>query len=104
MGSSASKATTSSAKTAARHFPSASGIQERAAMAATSKAANAATKAAAATATTTRSPKQEYLDEQRRLEEELARYDEQLQKSGKLSTLSTTITYHYHCHYHLQQQ
>lgn len=30
------------------------------------------------------SPKQDYLEQQRRLEEEIARYDEEIKKSGKL--------------------
>ncbi|KAF9365144.1 hypothetical protein BGX34_011200 [Mortierella sp. NVP85] len=82
MGSSTSKAT-SSAKSAARHFPSASAIQEKAAIsaAAASKAARVSKGAAAAES----SPRQDYLKEQKRLEEELAKYDEELQQSGKQS-------------------
>ncbi|KAF9175711.1 hypothetical protein BGX21_000564 [Mortierella sp. AD011] len=81
MGSSASKAT-SGAKSAARHFPSANVIHERAANAAA--AATAASKTTASkTAAASSSPKQDYLEEQKRLEEELSRYDEQLKKSGK---------------------
>ena len=96
MGSSTSKAT-SSAKSAARHFPSANAIQEKAAIsaAAASKAARVSKAAAAAES----SPKQDYLKEQKRLEEELAKYDEELQQSGKQSTsfspalvFSTTFT------------
>ncbi|KAF9205459.1 hypothetical protein BGZ49_003988 [Haplosporangium sp. Z 27] len=78
MGSSASKAT-SGAKTAARHFPSANVIHERAA-----NATSAAAKATASKSVAASSPKQDYLEEQKRLEEELSRYDEQLKKSGKL--------------------
>ncbi|KAF9958552.1 hypothetical protein BGZ70_009163 [Mortierella alpina] len=85
MGSSASKASNAApiAKAATRHFPSANVIHERA-----SKAAAGATKAASAReggrVATTNSPKQDYLDQQKRLEEELARYDKELRKSGKL--------------------
>ncbi|KAF9115512.1 hypothetical protein BGX27_007527 [Mortierella sp. AM989] len=75
MGSSASKAT-SGVKTAARHFPSASTIQE--------KAANATKASTTKAAATSSSPKQDYLEEQKRLEEELSRYDEQLSNAGKL--------------------
>ncbi|KAI1315813.1 hypothetical protein EDD11_000308 [Mortierella claussenii] len=94
MGNSASKAT-SNAKTATRHFPSAANvIQERATNATAMAAAAAAAATTTAAATTSRttatankissSPKQDYLNDQKRLEEELARYDEQLKKSGKL--------------------
>ncbi|KAF9351786.1 hypothetical protein BGX26_010256 [Mortierella sp. AD094] len=80
MGSSASKAT-SGAKTAARHFPSANVIHERAANATAAAATKATTSKTAAASS---SPKQDYLEEQKRLEEELSRYDEQLRKAGKL--------------------
>ncbi|KAF8941338.1 hypothetical protein EDD21DRAFT_414646 [Dissophora ornata] len=82
MGSSASKAT-SSAKSAARHFPSANVIQERATNAAAS-ATTTSGKTSATRAAATSSPKQDYLEDQKRLEEELAKYDEQLKQSGKL--------------------
>ncbi|KAG0066058.1 hypothetical protein BGZ89_007668 [Linnemannia elongata] len=94
MGNSASKSN-ATAKSAARHFPSAkSAMQEKAAAAAA--AAAAATKMNATAASTafkergtggvggSSSPKQDYLEQQRRLEEEIARYDEEIKKSGKL--------------------
>ncbi|KAG0208871.1 hypothetical protein BGX28_000270 [Mortierella sp. GBA30] len=87
MGSSTSKAT--GAKAAARHFPSANVIHERA------KAAGGAATAASARAggpgVTTNSPKQDYLDQQKRLEEELAKYDEELKKYGKLDGESRPV-------------
>ena len=89
MGSSASKAT-SSAKSAARHFPSANVIQERATNAAVS-ATTTSGKTSAARAAATSSPKQDYLENQKRLEEELAKYDEQLKKSGKLGMIRFNI-------------
>ncbi|KAF9146035.1 hypothetical protein BGX30_005131 [Mortierella sp. GBA39] len=94
MGNSASKSN-ASAKSAARHFPSAkSAMQEKAAAAAA--AAAASTKMNATAASTAfkaagaggvgggSSPKQDYLEQQRRLEQEIARYDEEIKKSGKL--------------------
>ncbi|KAF9431354.1 hypothetical protein BGZ76_000423 [Entomortierella beljakovae] len=84
MGSSASKAT-SGAKTAARHFPSATAIHEKTANSALkSSFKKVTTEGAGAAAAVTSSPKEDYLKEQKRLEEELARYDEELKKSGKL--------------------
>ncbi|KAG0006730.1 hypothetical protein BGZ65_004582 [Modicella reniformis] len=71
MGSSTSKAA-SGARSAARHFPSANAIQERAANAAATAAAKSSN---VSRVTATSSPRQDYLKEQRRLEEELARYD-----------------------------
>ncbi|KAF9187171.1 hypothetical protein BGZ51_001495 [Haplosporangium sp. Z 767] len=84
MGNSASKAgnAASGAKSAARHFPSANVIQERATANAT---ATAAASRVSASKATTSSPKQDYLEQQRRLEEDVARYDQQLAKSGKLA-------------------
>ncbi|KAF9127330.1 hypothetical protein BGW39_005950 [Mortierella sp. 14UC] len=94
MGNSASKssAVSSGAKTAARHFPSArSAMQEKAAAAAAASVAkmnataeSRAAKASAAGAATTSSPRQDYLEQQRRLEEEIARYDQEIKASGKL--------------------
>ena len=94
MGNSASKSN-ASAKSAARHFPSAkSAMQEKAAAAAAAAAASTKMNAIA-TSTASKvagaggvsggsSPKQDYLEQQRRLEEEIARYDEEIKKSGKL--------------------
>ncbi|KAG0304247.1 hypothetical protein BGZ98_005759 [Dissophora globulifera] len=76
MGSSASKAT-STAKSAARHFPKANVMQER--------AANPTGKVGASRVEATTSPKQDYLEDQRRLEEEVARYEEQISQSSKLA-------------------
>ncbi|KAG0258799.1 hypothetical protein BGZ95_004872 [Linnemannia exigua] len=91
MGNSASKsnAVSSGAKSAARHFPSAkSALQEKAAAAAASVAKMNATAASGVARTgagaTTSSPKQDYLEQQRRLEEEIARYDQEIKASGKL--------------------
>ncbi|KAF9905439.1 hypothetical protein EC991_001667 [Linnemannia zychae] len=94
MGNTASKsnAVSSGAKSAARHFPSAkSAMQDKAAAAAAASVAKAnaiaesgATRTAASGATTTSSPKQDYLEQQRRLEEEIARYDQEIKASGKL--------------------
>ncbi|KAG0265410.1 hypothetical protein BG011_004795 [Mortierella polycephala] len=82
MGNSASKANSaaSGAKSAARHFPSTNVVQERAAAKAAATAAASRVGASKATAS---SPKQDYLEQQRRLEEEVARYDQELAKSGK---------------------
>ncbi|KAG0089410.1 hypothetical protein BGZ93_009873 [Podila epicladia] len=93
MGSSASKSAASGAKSAARHFPSAANIaaQERAAAAAAT-AARAAREGAAGGVggdfekkerkeKLTSSPKLDYLAEQRKLEEQIAKYDEAIQKS-----------------------
>ncbi|KAF9950072.1 hypothetical protein BGZ72_008182 [Mortierella alpina] len=83
MGSSASKVSSAApaAKAATRHFPSANVIHERATKAAAGAAASAREGGRVATVN---SPKQDYLDQQKRLEEELARYDQELRKSGKL--------------------
>jgi endonuclease/exonuclease/phosphatase (EEP) superfamily protein YafD len=85
MGNSSSKTAASGAKSAARHFPSAASIQERtgSAAAATALHANATAKANAVHPTTS-SPKQDYLAQQRQLEEEIARYDQELSKSDRL--------------------
>ncbi|KAG0334875.1 hypothetical protein BG000_007966 [Podila horticola] len=95
MGSSASKSAASGAKSAARQFPSAANIaaQERAAAAAAS-AARAAREGAAGglgdferkerKEKLTSSPKLDYLAEQRKLEEQIAKYDEAIQKSKHL--------------------
>ncbi|KAG0376535.1 hypothetical protein BGX24_007608 [Mortierella sp. AD032] len=92
MGNSTSKssAVSSGAKSAARHFPSAkSAMQEKAAAAAAASVAKMnATAASGTTRTgagvTSSSPKQDYLEQQRRLEEEIARYDQEIKASGKL--------------------
>jgi len=85
MGSSASKSATSGAKSAARHFPTAASLQERAGTAtATSVHANAKANANAAHASINSSPKLDYLAQQRQLEEEIARYDQEIGKSDKL--------------------
>ncbi|KAG0027958.1 hypothetical protein BGZ82_008693 [Podila clonocystis] len=92
MGSSASKSVTSGAKSAARHFPSAANIaaQERAAAAAASAARAARESAGGAGGyerkeeKLTSSPKLDYLAEQRKLEEQIAKYDEAIQKSKHL--------------------
>ncbi|KAF9585540.1 hypothetical protein BGW38_001911 [Lunasporangiospora selenospora] len=95
MGSSASKAgnaSSSGAKAAQRHFPSAAGLMnEKAkdASAAAATAAAAAVRARAATTgattanTTPSSPKQDYLAKQQQLEEELQKLDEKLKDSDK---------------------
>ncbi|KAF9136389.1 hypothetical protein BG015_003160 [Linnemannia schmuckeri] len=93
MGNSASKSN-AGAKSAVRHFPSAkSAMQEKAAAAAAAAAASTklnataastAFKTAGAGARAGSSPKQDYLEQQRKLEEEIARYDEEIKKSGKL--------------------
>lgn len=95
MGSSASKSAASGAKSAARHFPSAANIaaQERAAAAAASAARAARESAAGGVGDferkerkekLTSSPKLDYLAEQRKLEEQIAKYDEAIQKSKHL--------------------
>ncbi|KAF9208021.1 hypothetical protein BGZ59_010839 [Podila verticillata] len=92
MGSSASKSAASGAKSAARHFPSAANIaaQERAAAAAASAARSARESASGGAGgelrenkreKLTSSPKLDYLAEQRKLEEQIAKYDEAIQKS-----------------------
>ncbi|KAF8948029.1 hypothetical protein BGZ47_006892 [Haplosporangium gracile] len=91
MGNSASKSN-AGAKSAARHFPSAkSAMQEKAATAAAAAAASTKLNATAAStafkatgAGAGSSPKQDYLEQQRKLEEKIARYDEEIKKSGKL--------------------
>ncbi|KAF9098988.1 hypothetical protein BGX29_009005 [Mortierella sp. GBA35] len=97
MGNSASKsnAVSTGAKSAARHFPSASAIQEKAAATGSSAKLNATAGSAAARSaagmTGGSSPKQDYLEQQRRLEEEIARYDLELKKSGKLDGESRPV-------------
>ncbi|KAG0356926.1 hypothetical protein BG005_004115 [Podila minutissima] len=93
MGSAASKSAASGAKSAARQFPSAANIaaQERAAAAAASAARAARESAAGGVGgdferkerkeNLTSSPKLDYLAEQRKLEEQIAKYDEAIQKS-----------------------
>ncbi|KAF9335826.1 hypothetical protein BG006_010541 [Podila minutissima] len=93
MGSAASKSAASGAKSAARQFPSAANIaaQERAAAAAASAARAARESAAGGVGgdferkerkeKLTSSPKLDYLAEQRKLEEQIAKYDEAIQKS-----------------------
>ncbi|KAG0053910.1 hypothetical protein BGZ83_000223 [Gryganskiella cystojenkinii] len=90
MGNSASKTAASGAKSAARHFPSAASIQERTGSATAVAAANASKtpNVAHATNATSSSPKQDYLEQQRRLEEELAKYDQEL---GKINSNNDKI-------------
>jgi gamma-glutamyl:cysteine ligase YbdK (ATP-grasp superfamily) len=64
-------------------------MQEKAAAAAAAAAASTKMNATAAStafkaAGAGSSPKQDYLEQQRKLEEEIARYDEEIKKSGKL--------------------
>ncbi|GJJ76516.1 hypothetical protein EMPS_08875 [Entomortierella parvispora] len=83
MGNSASKSAASGAKSAARHFPSAASLQERTATA-TSVHASAKANANAAHASMNSSPKQDYLAQQKQLEEEIARYDREIGQSDKI--------------------
>ncbi|KAF9428289.1 hypothetical protein BGZ94_002877 [Podila epigama] len=111
MGSSASKSASSGAKTAARHFPSMANIaaQERAAAAAASAARQAraenlerarnngittgsqdkkekeekGTRWEKEDRTLLSSPKTDYLEKQRKLEEQIAQYDEAIKKSRR---------------------